>query len=97
MGARRCYVANAPLLRPTASRCPRPLLQDKEMVERLLDLKSRLDEVVAGAFGRSEAFAATLKESFEYFINQVRSGGRRRGWPKPGYRKWRGAGAGRGW
>ncbi|PNW75189.1 hypothetical protein CHLRE_12g516500v5 [Chlamydomonas reinhardtii] len=44
--------------------------KDKEMVERLLDLKSRLDEVVAGAFGRSEAFAATLKESFEYFINQ---------------------------
>ncbi|KAG2445601.1 hypothetical protein HXX76_000212 [Chlamydomonas incerta] len=44
--------------------------KDKEMVERLLDLKSRLDEVVAGAFGRSEAFGATLKDSFEYFINQ---------------------------
>ncbi|GLC45097.1 hypothetical protein PLESTB_001467900 [Pleodorina starrii] len=44
--------------------------KDKEMVERLLDLKARLDEVVASAFGRTEPFLATLRESFEYFINQ---------------------------
>ncbi|GFR43674.1 hypothetical protein Agub_g4782, partial [Astrephomene gubernaculifera] len=44
--------------------------KDKEMVERLLELKARLDQVVAEAFGRSEAFAATLKDAFEYFINQ---------------------------
>ncbi|GIL70584.1 hypothetical protein Vretimale_3704 [Volvox reticuliferus] len=44
--------------------------KDKEMVERLLDLKARMDEVVGTAFGRSEPFLATLKESFEYFINQ---------------------------
>ncbi len=31
------------------------------MVERLLELKGRMDEVVAVAFGRSEAFAQTLK------------------------------------
>lgn len=40
------------------------------MVERLLDLKARLDEVVATAFSRSEPFLSTLKEAFEYFINQ---------------------------
>ncbi|KAG2482358.1 hypothetical protein HYH03_018708 [Edaphochlamys debaryana] len=44
--------------------------KDKEMVERLLELKARLDEVVGAAFGRQEAFATTLKDSFEYFINQ---------------------------
>ncbi|PNH08922.1 Cullin-4 [Tetrabaena socialis] len=44
--------------------------KDKEMVERLLDLKARLDEVVASAFGRAEPFAASLKDSFEHFINQ---------------------------
>jgi cullin-4 len=40
------------------------------MVERLLDLKARMDEVVGTALGRSEPFLGTLKESFEYFINQ---------------------------
>jgi cullin-4 len=39
------------------------------MVERLLDLKARMDELVSASFGRSEAFATALKDSFEYFIN----------------------------
>mmetsp|Transcript_21859 Transcript_21859/g.74292 ORF Transcript_21859/g.74292 Transcript_21859/m.74292 type:complete len:749 (+) Transcript_21859:229-2475(+) len=43
--------------------------KDKDMVETLLGMKSRMDEVVAAAFGRSEAFGNTLKDSFEQFIN----------------------------
>ena len=40
------------------------------MVERLLELKVRLDEVMAKALQRNEAFANGLKEAFESFINQ---------------------------
>lgn len=43
--------------------------KDKEMVELLLDMKKRVDEVHEVSFARSEAFANTLKDSFEQFIN----------------------------
>eukprot|EP00197_Chlamydomonas_leiostraca_P016154 CAMPEP_0202861492 /NCGR_PEP_ID=MMETSP1391-20130828/2868_1 /ASSEMBLY_ACC=CAM_ASM_000867 /TAXON_ID=1034604 /ORGANISM="Chlamydomonas leiostraca, Strain SAG 11-49" /LENGTH=749 /DNA_ID=CAMNT_0049540895 /DNA_START=162 /DNA_END=2411 /DNA_ORIENTATION=- len=43
--------------------------KDKELVELLLALKARLDEVLGGAFGRNDAFANALKEAFEGFIN----------------------------
>ncbi len=45
-------------------------MQDKDMVELLLDLKRRLDEVLHDAFARNEAFANGLKDAFEAFINQ---------------------------
>jgi hypothetical protein len=41
------------------------------MVETLLALKGRLDQVLEQAFGKAEAFAAAMKEAFESFINQV--------------------------
>jgi cullin-4 len=47
--------------------------KDKEMVERLLELKARLDEVLQRALQRSEPFSNSLKEAFESFINQRQS------------------------
>lgn len=44
--------------------------KDKEMVEQLLDLKAKLDEVVVRALQRQEPFSNALKEAFESFINQ---------------------------
>ena len=43
--------------------------RDKEMVQSLLDFKAQLDVVVEQAFGNEEAFAYTVKGSFEDFIN----------------------------
>lgn len=43
------------------------------MVERLLELKSKLDEMLCSAMQRNEAFANSLKEAFESFINQRQS------------------------
>eukprot|EP00955_Chlamydomonas_euryale_P023541 248929-Chlamydomonas_euryale.AAC.1 len=43
------------------------------MVERLLELKTQLDEVLSHAFCRNEAFSNALKEAFESFINQRQS------------------------
>lgn len=53
-------------------------LQDKDMVERLLSLKQRLDEVLDSAFARNEAFGSAQKEAFESFINQRQNKVRRR-------------------
>lgn len=44
--------------------------KDKEMVERLLEVKVKLDEVLQKSLQRNEAFANALKEAFESFINQ---------------------------
>jgi len=40
------------------------------MVELLLQFKGKLDEVLEKALNRAEAFANSLKEAFENFINQ---------------------------
>jgi len=43
------------------------------MVERLLELKAKLDEMLSTAMQRNEAFSNSLKEAFESFINQRQS------------------------
>lgn len=47
--------------------------RDKDMVERLLELKSRLDLILEQSFQHNEGFANALKEAFETFINQRQS------------------------
>ena len=46
------------------------LLQDKDMVRLLLEMKAGLDRVLSEAFQRSETFGHALKDAFEHFINQ---------------------------
>lgn len=43
---------------------------DKNMVQDLLNFKSRMDKVVNECFQRQEKFIYSLKEAFESFINQ---------------------------
>jgi len=44
--------------------------RDSIMVQDLLDFKARLDKILKEAFSKNEAFANSLKEAFEHFINQ---------------------------
>jgi len=44
--------------------------RDAEMIALLLQLKARMDKIVAEAFGCGSAFANALKEGFEHLINQ---------------------------
>ncbi|XP_017785971.1 PREDICTED: cullin-4A isoform X2 [Nicrophorus vespilloides] len=44
--------------------------KDKEMVQELLDFKDTMDNVVANCFNKNEKFSNSLKEAFEYYINQ---------------------------
>ncbi|RWS04501.1 cullin-4A-like protein [Dinothrombium tinctorium] len=44
--------------------------KDKTMVQELLDFKDQLDVVVTQCFQKNEKFVNSLKEAFEYFINQ---------------------------
>lgn len=44
--------------------------KDKTMVQELLDFKDTMDNVVTNCFNRNEKFGNSLKEAFEYFINQ---------------------------
>lgn len=44
--------------------------KDKTMVQELLDFKDSTDNVVQTCFNRNEKFGNSLKEAFEYFINQ---------------------------
>ncbi|XP_044764848.1 cullin-4A [Coccinella septempunctata] len=44
--------------------------KDKTMVQELLDFKDTMDSVVQICFNRNEKFSNSLKEAFEYFINQ---------------------------
>lgn len=44
--------------------------KDKTMVQELLDFKDKVDEIAIKCFGRNEKFINSLKEAFEYFINQ---------------------------
>ena len=42
---------------------------DKDLVNRLLEFKLKLDSVLAQSFSGNEQFSQALKESFEHFIN----------------------------
>lgn len=44
--------------------------KDKTMVQELLDFKDMMDNIVISCFNRNEKFGNSLKEAFEYFINQ---------------------------
>ncbi|XP_063395536.1 cullin-4A [Cydia fagiglandana] len=44
--------------------------RDKSMVAELLDFKEQLDHVVATCFQRNDKFLYSMREAFEYFINQ---------------------------
>ncbi|KAH7962170.1 hypothetical protein HPB52_014672 [Rhipicephalus sanguineus] len=44
--------------------------RDRSMVQELLDFKDQMDQVVNQCFHRNEKFVNSLKEAFEYFINQ---------------------------
>ncbi|KAJ3414768.1 Cullin-4A [Chytridiales sp. JEL 0842] len=44
--------------------------RDAQMVEELLNFKKRMDDLLQNSFAKNEAFANTLKESFESFINK---------------------------
>lgn len=44
--------------------------RDKTMVQELLNFKDKVDEIVIKCFARNEKFVYSLKEAFEYFINQ---------------------------
>lgn len=42
---------------------------DKDMVQSLLDLKEKLDDLINRSLMRNEDFERTLRDSFEHFIN----------------------------
>lgn len=44
--------------------------RDKTMVQDLLEFKEKMDRVVSESFQKQERFVYSLKEAFEYFINQ---------------------------
>eukprot|EP01023_Acetabularia_acetabulum_P049241 TRINITY_DN5249_c0_g1_i7.p1 TRINITY_DN5249_c0_g1~~TRINITY_DN5249_c0_g1_i7.p1 ORF type:complete len:627 (+),score=66.81 TRINITY_DN5249_c0_g1_i7:256-1881(+) len=44
--------------------------RDKEMVDQLLQFKSRVDSICEEAFQKDEAFGSALRDAFEHFINQ---------------------------
>jgi cullin-4 len=56
-----------PYFAPTGPLCG---MQDAEMVQNLLRMKSALEEVWESAFQRNETYGHALKEAFEHFINQ---------------------------
>lgn len=44
--------------------------RDKTMVAELLDFKEQLDNIVCTCFQRNDRFLYSMREAFEYFINQ---------------------------
>ncbi|KAG5677740.1 hypothetical protein PVAND_007471 [Polypedilum vanderplanki] len=44
--------------------------KDKTMVQDLLDFKDKMDNIVVTCFERNEKFSHSLREAFEFFINQ---------------------------
>lgn len=44
--------------------------KDKTMVQEMLDFKDDMDQVVNQCFQKNDKFSNSLKEAFEYFINQ---------------------------
>uniref|UniRef100_A0A8D8NJT0 Cullin-4A n=1 Tax=Culex pipiens TaxID=7175 RepID=A0A8D8NJT0_CULPI len=44
--------------------------KDKSMVQDLLDFKDKLDNIVTKCFDKNEKFSNSLREAFEFFVNQ---------------------------
>lgn len=44
--------------------------KDKTMVQELLDFKDKMDNIVCVCFKKNDKFSNSLREAFEYFINQ---------------------------
>jgi len=44
--------------------------KDKSMVQDLLDFKDKMDVIVRTCFEHNEKFTNSLREAFEFFINQ---------------------------
>lgn len=44
--------------------------KDKSMVQDLLDFKDKMDHIVITCFERNDKFSNSLREAFEYFVNQ---------------------------
>lgn len=44
--------------------------KDKSMVQELLEFKDKLDHIVLTCFHRNDKFVNSLREAFEFFINQ---------------------------
>lgn len=44
--------------------------KDKSMVQDLLDFKDKMDHIVRNCFEHNEKFINSLREAFEYFVNQ---------------------------
>jgi cullin-4 len=44
--------------------------KDKTMVQELLDFKDKMDLIVGQCFQKKERFINSLKEAFEFFVNQ---------------------------
>lgn len=44
--------------------------KDDKMVDELLEFKEKLDNFLHECFHGNEKFSNTLKDSFEYFLNQ---------------------------
>lgn len=44
--------------------------KDKNMVQDLLDFKDKMGKIVQNCFDRNEKFVNSLKEAFEFFVNQ---------------------------
>lgn len=63
-------VAFRNFIRNTGSRIVLDEEKDGELVQSLLDMKKKLDEVLEGCFQKNDVFASTIKEGFEHFINQ---------------------------
>uniref|UniRef100_A0A0B7AC95 Cullin-4A n=1 Tax=Arion vulgaris TaxID=1028688 RepID=A0A0B7AC95_9EUPU len=44
--------------------------KDKDMVQKLLDFKDKIDNIILECFDKNDKFVNVMKESFECFINQ---------------------------
>lgn len=44
--------------------------KDKNMVQDLLDFKDKLDNIVRTCFDHNEKYVNSLREAFEFFVNQ---------------------------
>lgn len=44
--------------------------KDKSMVQDLLDFKDKLDNIVRNCFDHNDKYVNSLREAFEFFVNQ---------------------------
>lgn len=44
--------------------------KDKSMVQDLLDFKDKMDNIVHNCFEHNDKFINSLREAFEFFVNQ---------------------------